>query len=513
MSWSMIVEQKGYNMIVMGSILKLTFFKCSFIISKMISDEEVQCVISGTPYVNLTGNLYIIYYQNFVTSLDNPSDLQDFVNKLRERSVFISFRVKDYEGYFYNVSYDEENTKITLDHGKYPDPDFCKIKEKEDELRRKFIDVNTFTSSVSNLVCLDEKEIHTIRNSFNSAKSKYEDNDTLFCTPASKIECDVEELEDLSFLIPESLAQNITIAGGYVVNTVLGLKHKEETDIDIFIVSDNPLEILEKYLKWIDSNFTIKWCRRNDKVITIKIKGQRLLQIILRDYKSVEQVIVGFDIDSCSCCFYNGNFYATERCHYALVNRVNHVDIDRVSSSYECRLAKYACDKGFYVKNPGFNRTLSKASIEHILRRRPKRPIFYKGLSKLLKIEGLLVEDGKEENKELLGDSDYDTKLTDGLVKTKTKTLQNGKFVCFSNNKDCIHITSDDINIIMNTSFYGKNYKNLHESDYRVKFITHSPNSQGYYDKFSASWVPILISWKCWNNLDDRWDVDPIDFM
>jgi hypothetical protein len=85
-----------------------------------------------------------------------------------------------------------------------------------------------------------------------------------------------------------------------------------------------------------------------------------MFQIILRLYKTQSEVLHGFDVDSC-CLGYDGRgIWLTERCWYALYHRVNTVNFNYLSPSYEARLAKYGA-RGIAVKIPNFE--LSKVQI------------------------------------------------------------------------------------------------------------------------------------------------------
>lgn len=66
----------------------------------------------------------------------------------------------------------------------------------------------------------------------------------------------------------------------------------------------------------------------------------RHIQIILRLYSSPAEILMGFDVDSCSCGFDGKQVYMTPRCHQALVRQMNTVDMTRRSPTYEMRLGE-----------------------------------------------------------------------------------------------------------------------------------------------------------------------------
>lgn len=78
------------------------------------------------------------------------------------------------------------------------------------------------------------------------------------------------------------------------------------------------------------------------------------VQIILRLYKTVSEVLHGFDVDCCALGFDENNIWASKRAIYSLFNGYNTVNFDRLSPSYEFRLAKYGT-RGISIKIPDFN--------------------------------------------------------------------------------------------------------------------------------------------------------------
>lgn len=536
----------------------------------MITEQEVEDILMNKPYVDFTGNLYIIYCGSYVKSTDNISDLQELVKKLVEREIYLELKVKDFNGFHYDVFYDKNSFKCTINnklrgcdfikfkevedvlrvnltnldefgesvknvtnvdskqiseidrlykslkHGsellfhKLQGSNFGKIKDTEDELRKNLINLDVFQDCVKNLIRLDSKQIYEIRELYQSVKYGSE---MLFYKSASLVECNKTECQDLSFLIPENLKKHLMIAGGYIINNILGLPEDPTIDIDIFVISDSPVKTLRDYLNWMDKNFGIDWCRRTDKVITLKSTNGYLIQIMLRDYKSPEQVLFGFDVDSSSCGYYNGSYYVTDRCKYAMVNRVNNVDLGRISTSYEYRLAKYASRKGFYVNNPGFNRKMEgeiKNKLDVRTKSGKKKYQTINGLRKLIYIEKKLEADlGRDIDSIVTIESDYHHYLN---VNKDKKELANGKFLFVKEHG----VTSNDINCIMDAQYYENlspsKIELLGKENIRVNFITHSPNSQGYFDKFTCSWKPIFMSWKIWNQTSNVKNPQPIDF-
>lgn len=82
----------------------------------------------------------------------------------------------------------------------------------------------------------------------------------------------------------------------------------------------------------------------------------RHVQIVLRIYSSISEILTGFDVD-CSCAAYDGKqVYASPRAIAAYMTQVNTVDLTRRSPSYENRLSKYA-RRGFEVYWPNLDRS------------------------------------------------------------------------------------------------------------------------------------------------------------
>ncbi|KAI0884918.1 uncharacterized protein GGS22DRAFT_148152 [Annulohypoxylon maeteangense] len=67
----------------------------------------------------------------------------------------------------------------------------------------------------------------------------------------------------------------------------------------------------------------------------------RHIQVILRLYKSISEILTGFDVD-CSCVAFDGKqVYSSPRGVTAIATRTNTIDLSRRSPSYENRLWKY----------------------------------------------------------------------------------------------------------------------------------------------------------------------------
>ncbi|KAL8715453.1 MAG: hypothetical protein Q9220_000787 [cf. Caloplaca sp. 1 TL-2023] len=205
---------------------------------------------------------------------------------------------------------------------------------------------------------------------------------------------------------------NVVAAGSSVVTSLLPVPDKYNTskkalreyyhqqlapssDVDLFIWGLDEAAALEK-VKQIETSV------RNailEEVTTVRTKNAitiashypiRHVQIVLRLYKSVSEVLSGFDVD-CSCFAYDGNqVYGTPRGIAAFMTQTNTVDLTRRSPSYESRLSKYA-HRGFEVYWPELDRSKIDPTI---FERSFARTM---GLARLLVLEQLPKPGDREE--------------------------------------------------------------------------------------------------------------------
>lgn len=132
------------------------------------------------------------------------------------------------------------------------------------------------------------------------------------------------------------------------------LRSFRHSDIDLFPVSRNIPEIIQgirtvyNRLQQICPSEPIVITRSAHSLTFNMRYPYRKIQIILRAYHSIEQVISGFDIDCCSVAYDGTNVYAIPRFLRALATRQNIIDETRASTTYEYRLLKYM-RRGFSV--------------------------------------------------------------------------------------------------------------------------------------------------------------------
>ncbi|KFY37783.1 hypothetical protein V495_06954 [Pseudogymnoascus sp. VKM F-4514 (FW-929)] len=159
------------------------------------------------------------------------------------------------------------------------------------------------------------------------------------------------------------------------------------SDVDLFLYGLTEEEGLEK-IKHIET--TVKDSILHE-VTTIRTKNAitiasqyptRHVQIVLRLYDSISQIITGFDVD-CACVAYDGKeVYGSPRALAAFSTQTNTIDLTRRSPSYESRLSKYS-HRGFEVHWPD----LDRSRIDPTIFERAFRKTL--GLSRLLVLEKL----------------------------------------------------------------------------------------------------------------------------
>lgn len=197
---------------------------------------------------------------------------------------------------------------------------------------------------------------------------------------------------------------NVVVAGSAAVTPLLPVPEKysgskralrqyyhEElapaSDVDLFIYGLTEDEAKEKIkqieTKVRDAILQETTCVRTKHAITIVSQyPTRHVQIVLRIYKSISEILTGFDVD-CSCIAYDGEqVWAAPRAIAAFKTQTNHIDLSRRSPSYENRLSKYS-HRGFEICWPQLDRSRIDPTI---FERSFQRTL---GLARLLVLEKL----------------------------------------------------------------------------------------------------------------------------
>ncbi|KAK6355467.1 hypothetical protein TWF696_004564 [Orbilia brochopaga] len=170
------------------------------------------------------------------------------------------------------------------------------------------------------------------------------------------------------------------------------------SDIDLFIYGTKDEHVAIKRMEAVEKTITKNLGRTS--VLSIRTKNtvtivseypHRHVQIVLRLYSSISEILTGFDV-SCACVAYDGKqVYANPRAIVSWMLQCNDIDITRRSPSYEHRLAKYR-KRGFEIYYPALDRKI----IDPTIYERNLRGSGMKGLAKLLVLERLPTENERD---------------------------------------------------------------------------------------------------------------------
>ncbi|KAK3702220.1 hypothetical protein LTR37_015052 [Vermiconidia calcicola] len=204
---------------------------------------------------------------------------------------------------------------------------------------------------------------------------------------------------------------NVVVAGSAVVTSLLAVpkKHAKSkralrryyhdelapaSDVDLFLYGLTEEQATQK-IKQIEQNVRdallveTTTIRTKNTIMIVSKHPVRHVQIVLRIYKSISEILTGFDVD-CSCAAYDGSqVYASPRAVCAYMTQSNSIDLTRRSPSYENRLSKYA-RRGFEVHWPSLDRSKIDPTIYERSFARTE------GLSRLLILEKLPKSDDRE---------------------------------------------------------------------------------------------------------------------
>ncbi|CEI64211.1 hypothetical protein FVEN_g9050 [Fusarium venenatum] len=204
---------------------------------------------------------------------------------------------------------------------------------------------------------------------------------------------------------------NVVAAGSSVVNCLLPVPKEFNTtkrklreyyhekfcpasDVDLFLYGLTHEQAIEK-IKKIER--AVKDALLNEVTVVrtkyaITIASQypvRHIQIVLRVYKSVSEILTGFDIDAAGGAYNGSQVYVTPRALGSFITQINHIDLTRRSPSYENRLSKYS-KRAFEIYYPDFSREKVDPTI---FERSFRRTL---GLARLLVLERLPTTTARE---------------------------------------------------------------------------------------------------------------------
>jgi hypothetical protein len=106
----------------------------------------------------------------------------------------------------------------------------------------------------------------------------------------------------------------------------------------------------DKYQPNINMNISVY---SNGNTITLFVNNVKI-QLILRLYNTVSEILHGFDLGSSAVGFDGANVYFTSLSKFSFENMVNIIDCTRRSTTYENRLIKYF-DSGFSIVLPNID--------------------------------------------------------------------------------------------------------------------------------------------------------------
>ncbi|KAF4472702.1 ankyrin repeat [Fusarium albosuccineum] len=204
---------------------------------------------------------------------------------------------------------------------------------------------------------------------------------------------------------------NVVAAGSSVINCLLPIPKEFNTtkrklreyyhekfcpasDVDLFLYGlthDQAIEKIKKIEQAIrDALLNEVTVVRTKYAITIASQYPvRHVQIVLRVYKSVSEILTGFDIDAAGGAYDGKQVYVTPRALGSFITQINHVDLTRRSPSYENRLSKYS-HRNFEVYWPELDRSRIDPTI---FERSFQRTL---GLARLLVLERLPTTSARE---------------------------------------------------------------------------------------------------------------------
>lgn len=176
--------------------------------------------------------------------------------------------------------------------------------------------------------------------------------------PPAALDFSVAEDLDLS-----KFDGKLVLAGGAALSLAFRVP---KSDWDLFFVGVEDLqearEIVEKAVSVFPT--VIEFCA-TPNAWTFKVRTNEgfphTLQFVFRGYKTVDEILLGFDVDCCAVVYDGEELWFSKRAAIAVSSAVNHVDFDRLSTTYEFRLDKYR-RRGFAVRVPEFDPNRIKAN-------------------------------------------------------------------------------------------------------------------------------------------------------
>lgn len=155
-------------------------------------------------------------------------------------------------------------------------------------------------------------------------------------------------MHNLGFIFNVGYFENFVIAGGWFTHS----SRPDHADIDIFIYRDHEVTLHNIISLFKESDYVFS--RRTRYYVQLESNDRfekPPVQIILRKYTSIAEILYGFDIGSSQIAYDGNDLYLTVLSKFALETGYNIVDTSHLSPTYERRLYKYK-DRGFTIVFP-----------------------------------------------------------------------------------------------------------------------------------------------------------------
>lgn len=181
--------------------------------------------------------------------------------------------------------------------------------------------------------------------------------------------------------------ENVLIAGGATMNCLLGRAWTSDVDIFLYGLSREKANVKIKaileamynsyadYFSITKDDITENEVKahmlsaietiRNDNCVTVRFDGGQEIQIILRLYESIGEILENFDIGSCSVGYDGDEIYFSKRGVRAYETFTNVIEPEKRSTTYEYRLLKY-WNRGFKIVLPDLDvKKLSTSNFKY----------------------------------------------------------------------------------------------------------------------------------------------------
>jgi len=180
---------------------------------------------------------------------------------------------------------------------------------------------------------------------------------------------------------------NLLIAGGSISAIITNKEYDNDLDIFVYGLTKNQANeklrkvinsIAESYKQSLVSSYksqNLSEIEQHNKFATeakivnirnkncVTMKLGKTIQIIFRLYKSIDEILYGFDLGSCAVGYDGKNLYFTEHAKESYEYFINKVDPSRRSTTYERRLLKYQ-NRGFLIVLPDLD--MEKLNIDYL---------------------------------------------------------------------------------------------------------------------------------------------------